>query len=404
MAYDVIVVGARCAGAPAAMLLARQGQRVLLVDKAAMPSDSLSTHYIQQRGVALLAKWGLLDRVRTTDCPPIRGVDFDFGPFVIKGDPPPADGIADAFAPRRKVLDPLLQNAAVEAGVELRDATALDAVLWDGDRVCGVRLRGRGGAVTEERCKLIIGADGHRSPVAEMVGAGAYQERPTYTCFYYSYFSGVPIERSEIYVRPRCVTISFPTNGGLALVLVVKPAAEFARFKTDIEAGFFEAVNTAPSLAERLRAGRREERYSGTGDSPNFFRKPFGNGWALIGDAGHHRDPCTAQGISDAFLSADLAAAAYGDVAAGRAAWEEAFGRYEGVRNQLAMPMYELTCQRASFQPPPPDAMALLAAVARNPEQMNRFAGVDAGTVTVQEFFSPANIGAIMAGAHAGPA
>lgn len=402
MAYDVIVIGARCAGSPAAMLLARQGQRVLLVDKSTLPSDTLSTHYIQQRGVALLAKWGLLDEVRATNCPPIRGVDFDFGPFVIKGDPPPAGDVADAFAPRRKVVDTVLQNAAVAAGVELRDATTLDSLLWDGDKVAGVRLRGRDGAVHEERCSLLIGADGLRSPVAQMVGAYSYNERPTYTCFYYSYWGDVPIDRSEIYVRPRCVTISFPTNDGLALVLVVKPAAEFAAFKADIEAGFFEAVDTAPSLSQRLRAGRRAERYYGTGDSPNFFRKPFGKGWALVGDAGHHRDPCTAQGISDAFLSADLVAAAYGDVAAGRAGWDEAFGNYEGTRNQLAMPMYELTCQRASFAPPPPEAMALLAAISRNPEQMNRFAGVDAGTVTVQDFFSPQNVGAIMSAAAVG--
>ena len=131
----------------------------------------------------------------------------------------------------------------------------------------------------------------------------------------------------------------------------------------------------------------------GTGDSPNFFRKPFGNGWALIGDAGHHRDPCTAQGISDAFLSADLAASAYGEILAGRADWNDAFGSYEGTRNRLAMPMYELTCQRASFAPPPPEAMAMLAAVARDREQMNRFAGVDAGSVSVEEFFgAPAGV------------
>lgn len=383
------------------MLLARQGHRVLLVDKAALPADTLSTHYIQQRGVALLAKWGLLDRLAATGCPPIRGVDFDFGPFVIKGDPPPAGAIADAFAPRRKVLDTELQKAAVEAGAELRDSTTVDSLIWQGDRVAGVRLRGPGGSVSEERSELLIGADGYRSSVARMVGAITYNERPTFTCFYYSYFRDVPIHRSEIYVRPQCVTISFPTNDGLALVLVVKPASAFAAFKSDIEAGFFEAVDTAPSVAARLRAGRREERYYGTGDSPNFFRKPYGNGWALIGDAGYHRDACTAQGISDAFLSADLVAQAYRDVAAGHLSPEVAFGAYEAVRNERAMPMYEITCQRASFAPPPRDAMALLHAVSRNPAQSDRFAGVDAGTVEVQDFFSPQNAGAIMAGAAA---
>ncbi|HSD78215.1 MAG TPA: FAD-dependent monooxygenase, partial [Solirubrobacteraceae bacterium] len=103
--YDAIVVGARCAGSPTAMLLARRGYRVLLVDRAAFPSDTMSTHLVHPPGVAALARWGLLDRLAATGCPPVERYSFDFGPVTIAGSPRPIDGIAHAYCPRRTILD-----------------------------------------------------------------------------------------------------------------------------------------------------------------------------------------------------------------------------------------------------------------------------------------------------------
>src|SRR5262252_74108 len=113
--YDAIIVGARAAGSPTAMLLARKGHRVLLLDRAEFPSDTLSTHYIHQPGVARLARWGLLDQVVAGGCTPVREAIFDPGPFTLTGTPPPADGHADAYAPRRTVLDAILLEAAAKA-------------------------------------------------------------------------------------------------------------------------------------------------------------------------------------------------------------------------------------------------------------------------------------------------
>jgi flavin-dependent dehydrogenase len=132
--YDVIVVGARCAGSPTAMLLARKGYRVL-VDRTSFPSDTLSTHYIHQAGGARLKQWGLLDALVASNCPPIREQTFDVGPFALVGTPPPADGVADAYAPRRTVLDQLLVESASAAGAEVRERFTVRELVLDGEQV-----------------------------------------------------------------------------------------------------------------------------------------------------------------------------------------------------------------------------------------------------------------------------
>src|SRR5690349_7367167 len=176
--YDAIVVGARCAGAPTAMLLARQGYKVLLLDRAGFPSDTLSTHFIQPPGVARLARWGLLDRVAASNCPPAHRLVFDVGPFALVGTPPPVDGIADCYGPRRQVLDTILVEAAVQTGAELREHFTVTELLMDGERVRGIRGHAAGGATVTEEARIVIGADGLRSFVARSVQAPAYDARP----------------------------------------------------------------------------------------------------------------------------------------------------------------------------------------------------------------------------------
>ena len=163
--YDVIVVGARCAGSPTAMLLARQGYRVLLVDRATFPSDTISTHVIQPTGIAALNRWGLLGQLLSTGCPPVGTYAFDFGPFTIAGSPGTDDSPV-AYAPRRTVLDKLLVDAAASAGAEVREGFTVQEVLTDGGRVTGIRGRGKGGHVVSEHARVVIGADGLHSVVA----------------------------------------------------------------------------------------------------------------------------------------------------------------------------------------------------------------------------------------------
>jgi flavin-dependent dehydrogenase len=394
--YDVIVVGARCAGSPTAMLLAEQGYRVLLLDKAGFPSDTLSTHYLHQPGGARLKRWGLLDQVIASNCPPIRRNRVDLGPIVLRGSAPPRDGVADGYAPRRRVLDNILVQAAVSAGAELREHFSVQELVMDGDRVRGIRGHAVGGATVTDEAQIVIGADGLRSLVARSVQAPTYNAHPALTCAYYTYWSDVPIEDVELYVRPNRMLIAAPTNDGQTLTIIYWPAADFHQVRDDIEGSYWQALDLAPGLAQRLRAGRQAERFYGTADLPNFFRQPYGLGWALVGDAGYHKDPILAQGISDAFRDADLLAAAVDAGLSGRRPLEAALTDYQRERDQQVMPIFESTLQFASLQPPPPEQFPLFAALQGNQTQIDRFIGTFAGTVPISEFFSPENIGQIM--------
>jgi flavin-dependent dehydrogenase len=398
MMYDAIVVGARCAGSPTAMLLARKGYRVLLVDRASFPSDTISVHYIHQPGGACLKRWGLLDQVVASNCPPVRRQRIDFGPFALEGTPPPSDGVADGYAPRRTILDKLLVDAAAAAGVEVRERFTVDALEMDGERVTGMRGHAAGGAVVTEEARIVVGADGLHSSVARAVQAPEYDVRPVFTCAYYSYWSGVPLPGAVLYPRPDRMVLAGPTNDGQTLAIVYWPIAAFHEVRTDIEGHFLAALDLVPDLAERVRAGTRAERFRGTADLPNLYRKPYGPGWALVGDAGYHKDPITAQGITDAFRDAELLTEAIDDGFAGRGPLEAALADYERRRNETTRPLYELTCQFAALQPPPPEMQQLLGALRGNQEQTDRFLGTVVGTYPIPEFFAPENLGRIMGG------
>src|SRR6266540_2739389 len=224
--YDAIVVGARCAGAPTAMLLARKGYRVLVVDRAAFPSDTLSTHLIHAPGVAALGRWGLLDEVAATGCPPIDTYSFDFGPITITGTPRPEDGISRAYAPRRTVLDKILVDAADHAGAEVRERFTLDDVLVEDGTVVGIRGHGERGKPVLERARVVIGADGRNSHVAKAVRPAQYNEKPMLQWSYYTYWSDLPVGGMETVIRPDRGWAAIPTNDGLTLIVVGWPYAE----------------------------------------------------------------------------------------------------------------------------------------------------------------------------------
>jgi flavin-dependent dehydrogenase len=391
--YDVIVVGARCAGAPTAMLLAQRGYRVLLVDRATFPSDTLSTHFIKPPGVAMLRRWGLLGQVIASGCPPVPRFRFDYGTAVLAGSPPPLDGGRESYAPRRMILDTILAEAAVRAGTELRSAVTVDGVLTDGEQVVGIRGHARGGLAVTERARLVVGADGRRSLVARAVAAPAYRARPALTCAYYSYWGDVPFEEEiQGYFPPRRAILLFPTNDGQVCLFLQWPRTEFGSVRADVEGQLWAAVAQVPDLAGRLRSGSRTARLAGTADLPGFFRTPCGPGWALVGDAGYHRDPLTAQGISDAFRDAQLLAEAIDAGLAGRQPLPEALAGYQRRRDEAATAMYELTCQRAALDPPTPQMSRLIAALRGNQDDTDRFIGVIAGTIPITEFFAPGNI------------
>jgi flavin-dependent dehydrogenase len=390
--YDAIIVGARAAGSPTAMLLARRGHRVLLVDRASFPSDTLSTHYIHQPGVARLRRWGLLERLIATGCPPSRSLLFDVGPFSLSGSPLPSDGVAEAYAPRRTVLDSLLVEAAAEAGAEVRTGFPVDELVFENGTVVGIRS----GDVVE-RARVVVGADGRNSFVARAVQATGYDARPGLACAYYTYWGGVEGGDVELYPREgRMVMGGAATNDGLRIVIVFWPKEEFQAVRADVERSFHEALTLAPALAERLATGERADRFYGIGDLPFYYRKPFGPGWALVGDAGYHKDPITAQGITDAFRDAELLADALDAGLTGVRPLEAALGEYERVRNKETRGLYELTHEFASLAPPTAEQQALFGALQTNEEDTRRFFGVVAGTVRADEFFAPDNLARIV--------
>jgi 2-polyprenyl-6-methoxyphenol hydroxylase-like FAD-dependent oxidoreductase len=398
--YDVIIVGARCAGAPTAMLLARNGHRVLVVDRATFPSDTLSTHVVHPVGVNALARWGLLDRLVATACPPIHTYSFDFGPFTIAGSPGTRESPV-AYCPRRIVLDKLLVDAAAEAGAEVRDGFGVDEVLTEGDRVVGIRGRTKSGSTVTERAEVVVGADGRRSLVARTVGAASYHDKPALQGGYYTYFSGLPVEgRFEIYIRPGQGFGVAPTNDGLTMVVGGWAMTQYEHKKQNPERSLMELLRAVPSFADRLHGARREARLFGAA-TPNFFRKPFGPGWVLVGDAGYLKDPITAQGITDAFGDSERCARALHEALSGTRPFDDAMGAFQRERDEHVLPMYEFTCQLATMAPPPSEAQQLFAAVATNQGAMDAFARMNAGTISPAQFFAPENVAAIMTLAQA---
>ena len=201
---------------------------------------------------------------------------------------------------------------------------------------------------------------------------------------------------AELYPRQERMLIAAPTNDGLTMIIAYWPVTSFPQVRADIEGHFKQALDMVPSLAERVRAGARAEKFRGSADLRGFFRRPYGPGWALVGDAGYHKDPITAQGMTDAFRDAELLADAIDDTFSGRSANHDALAGYEQKRNEAVMPIYQMTCDLAKLEPPPPDMQSLFAALRDNEEQSGRFMGTIAGTVPIPEFFSPDNIGRVI--------
>jgi 2-polyprenyl-6-methoxyphenol hydroxylase-like FAD-dependent oxidoreductase len=390
--YDVIIVGARVAGSSTAMLLAGKGLRVLLVDRARFPSDTLSTHQVQLPGGARLRRWGLLDQVMASGAPPAREVRFDAGPVVLQGRYPAFEEVDAVYSPRRTVLDALLLEAARAAGAEVREQFIVEELTLEAGRVSGIRGRSKGGQPVTEAARLVVGADGKHSLVATTVGAPAHHDRPPLTMGCYTYWHDVPLDGGEIYARPRRAIGAWPTNDGLTLTYLAWPVEEFPAFRADVEGNVLSTLDRAGDLGERVRAGRRAERFRASPDLPSFFRRPFGPGWALVGDAGLVMDPVTGQGIGDALRDAELLAEAVEAGLGGRRPLGGALAGYERARDRAALAMYEFTTDLAAFGPPTAEQQALFGALEGRPDEIGRSLGVLTGAVPMADYFRPRSL------------
>jgi flavin-dependent dehydrogenase len=346
--HDVVVVGARVAGAATAMLLARRGFDVAVLDRAAFPSDALSTHAIARGGVVQLARWGLLDAVLASGAPKIRRVAFhlpggETDDRMIKE----RYGLDHLVAPRRHILDALLQKAAVDAGADVRTGVTVHGVVTDGEgRVSGVTVTDGttgDGAVRTIGAALVIGADGVHSRIARAVDAAVVDQRPSDGAGQYTYVTGFAPDAFEFHVADGLFAGVFPTHGGEANVWVCSPADVSVLSGRGDEriAKFLDLLDAAsPSLAERVRSAEITAPVRGAARYPNHVRQAFGPGWALVGDAGYHRDPVTGHGITDAFRDAELLATHVDDLRA-----------YAEERDRALAPIFDLTCRLGSYPP-----------------------------------------------------
>jgi 2-polyprenyl-6-methoxyphenol hydroxylase-like FAD-dependent oxidoreductase len=385
--YDVIVVGARCAGAPTAMLLARAGYRVLLMDKVLFPRDTLSSHYIHQPGVDLLDRWGLLGRLREADCPPIEHISYEAADVRLDGCSIPVGSQRAGYAPRRYVLDPILAEGAVNAGVEFREECHVRDLLFDGDRVSGVKYTTPNGQNSVERANLVVGADGMRSLIARLTTASMITEDRRMTCTYYSYWEGLPAH-FELYERPGRWIGVIPTNDALTLVMTYFPQAEFERVRTDAESAYMEAIRTtAPRLFDRMATASRVERLYGTGDQQNFLRQAAGPGWVLVGDAAHHKDSIAARGITDAFIQAQLIVDAIGVEFGNKERLDVALRRYSRDLENRFMGFYRSTLTTAELRVPE-SRVSLLRAISKHQDLVDKYFGTLSGACALDDFYN----------------
>jgi flavin-dependent dehydrogenase len=345
--YDAIVVGARAGGAATAMLLARRGLRVLAVDRGAYGTDTLSTHALMRAGVLQLARWGLLDRIVAAGTPAVSRTVFHYPDEVLDIEVKPRDGVPALFAPRRTVLDRVLVDAAREAGaVVCHRVRLVDLVRGAGGRVEGAVLADEEGAARPVRADLVIGADGVRSTVASLVSAPLTRAGRHATGTVYGYWSDLDLRGYHWYWGPRSAAGAIPTNGGEVLLFAGVSAPRFAaEVSADVRGAYGRLLaEAAPDLAERLRGARLVGSLHGFPGHPGYLRRPWGPGWALVGDAAYFKDPITAHGISDALRDAELLARA---VARGD---EGALAGYEASRDELSTRLFDVTDRIASVE------------------------------------------------------
>jgi 2-polyprenyl-6-methoxyphenol hydroxylase-like FAD-dependent oxidoreductase len=368
---DVLVVGARCAGAATALLLARAGHRVTVVDRATFPSDTISTHGLARGGVVLLDRWGLLDPLLATGAPPIHRITLHGPAGVVVAPIHPRAGVDLLLAPRRDVLDALVLDAAVQAGAVVHTGATVERLTRDGQgRVTGAQASHSDGRSLTFRSHMVVGADGLRSRVARDVGAPITRATATRGAAAYTYVEGLAQDGIEVHVADGRVAGLFPTHGG-AVVWLSTPSAEAAGLRggADVRAARWwdRLVTTAPTLAGRLAQATRTSPLRGARELPNHYRHPVGPGWALVGDAGLHRDPVTGHGMTDAYRDAELLAGAIDDVLRG-APDAEALAGYHRDRDALSAEVFEITTRMAEF----PSAEALFDLEARLGRALDR--------------------------------
>ncbi len=397
--YDVVIVGARPAGAAAAAFLARAGFRVLLTDRVRFPKPTLSCPLYFANTLDLLNRLGASEVAEQFHAPRLRWYIVQMEDMTLRGRMLPYNGIDYAYSIRRELFDTaLFKHVAALPNIETRLGFTVTGLLWQGERVVGVRGHSEGGHPVQLRADMVVGADGIFSTVAEQVNAQKYDVIPPRTCVYYAYYSNVAAEDSEptatLYydTNAHFVFITSNSDSDLTVVSLTLPAAEFERARRDRETLHLECARRIPRMAERMRNAVRETPMYGVSPRESFYRTPFGPGWALVGDAGYYKDPLPGQGIHDALRSAELLSQAYIEYrrsAGAPGAWDNAFAKYQSTRDAETRPMYRLTDYYAQVERPrAPHERQLFRAITAMPDWSDRYVSMFNGVTDVKWFTS----------------
>jgi len=409
--YDAIVIGGRVAGAPTAMLLARLGHRVLLVERTRFPRDTLSTHFIWPRGVSYLNRWGLAQRV-LAETPGMRSMEVNIEGISLKGSVRLQDlrerfthlhgddhGVTDTYCgPRRFFLDNLLLREAQAAGAEVREGFSVVGPMIEDGVVVGIHGRTEDGIERSERARLVIAADGRFSRFAEQVGSKVVDFREKSTFAYFSYFRGIPMEELAIHKRGRMGTAIFPTMEGKHMVLVYGPTHWWREFRRRAEANFHWIYDfCAPEIGELIRTrGTRVEGFYGAGIMSAFKREATGPGWVLIGDAGSFKDQVTAMGITHAFRDAQLLTDHLHRAFTGEMSVPEALNHFVARRSVDYDEYFDLVCGTAEMNIYTEEQLELYEALRGNQDQIDRMISCFGDTLPAHQFASADNVQAIV--------
>jgi 2-polyprenyl-6-methoxyphenol hydroxylase-like FAD-dependent oxidoreductase len=345
--YDLIIIGARVAGSIVATLLGEAGHRVLVLDRATFPSDTLSTHFFRAPSFRSFHKIGVFDEVQATA--PRLTVNYNVIDGIVF--PEPVDSPEDYpyyMCIRRITLDEILVRRAKKTpNVELREGALVNGLLYDGQRVSGVRWK-EANQEREATTKAVIGADGLRSFLAKKVGAQAEHKEPVHRAMYFAYYRGIEAQEgpaAEFHYQGNSLAYCFPTDNDLTLLAVSVPIDQFKEFKRDPEGRLWSELESMSDLAPRLGRAEREGAVQGTGSIPGYLRIPYGDGWALVGDAGMVMDPWSGQGIDQASTHAVYLAENLGEFLSGENDWESAMQVYHQARNEFSQKAYRRTCK-----------------------------------------------------------
>ncbi len=345
MKVDAVIVGARCAGAATAMLLARAGARVMLVDRGVYGSDTLSTHALMRGAVLQLHRWGILPDIVAAGTPPVHATTFSYRDQDVTVPIEPRYGVSALYAPRRALLDRILVDAAVQSGAEVHYRVRVDDVIADADgRVRGITASS-GGTRWNIEADIVIGADGLHSTIAQRVDAPSIVQGRHSTGVLYSYWERLPGDEYYWRFRTRASIGVIPTNDGAACVFASVPAERFrSEVRGNVVAAYRRLIRDSSAVFDaRLDAARRVEPVRGFGGQLGFIRRGYGSGWALVGDAAYFKDPLTAHGITDALRDAELLARA---IVRGTST---ALAEYDLTRLDLSRRLFEITDEIASF-------------------------------------------------------